>query len=244
METNEVRFFGEKIKEWTPLVRLQTDGTFQFILKNNLLKEIQIDNLFDVGCCKGDTIKDYCKKFNLKNIYGFEPNTENFQQLKENLRDFPKVALFNTAVSDCDIETKLYLAGNSSGHSLLSHTMAHSELPHEKVTSIRLDTWALQNNVQNLDCVKIDTQGNDFRVILGMGNLIKTVKILQAEVWFCEDGYKDSHLFHKVMSYLHEKGLILYNFSALTHAKNARLRWGDAVFLRRDILSQIVKLKI
>ena len=232
------------MKKWTPLIRQQIDGNFQFILKNDLLKDIQIDNLFDIGCCQGDTIKGYCKNFNLKNIYGFEPNAENFKQAEKNLKEFPEVSLFNNAVSDCNIETELYIASSSSGHSLLPHTMSHSELPKEKTTVIRLDTWASQNSVQNFDCVKIDTQGNDLRVIFGMGDLIKTVKILQAEVWFCEDGYKNSHQFHEVMSYLHGKGLMFYNFSALVHSKNARLRWGDAIFLRRDILSQIINLKI
>lgn len=240
---NEVQFFGETIKKWTPQIRQQTDGTFQFLLKNDLVKEVQIDNLFDVGCCQGNTIKNYYKNYNLKNIYGFEPNTENFKQLKEIFKDYPEVALFNLAISDCNMETKLYLSSDISGHSILPHTTQHSELPSEKVTAIRLDTWASQNNIQNLDLVKIDTQGNDFRVILGMGDLIKTVKILNIEVWFCEDGYKNSHLFHEVMNYLHENGLMLYNFATLTYYKNARLRWGDAVFLRRDVLSQIKNLK-
>lgn len=239
----EFKHYGEKTKEWTPRVSQRSDGIFQFCLYNNLLKRIEIKTILDVGCCQGRTLKNFYKEYKGALLYGFEPSSENFEQLKINMKDFPDIKLYNVAISDSFGTQKLYLHPTISGHSILLHT-GKKVLPEEEVSVIRLDDWASENNVDNFDMVKIDTQGNDFRVITGMGNLVKTVKILKTEVWFCEDGYKNSHLFHEVMSYLHGQGLLLYNFEALTHAKNARLRWGDAIFLRRDILSQIMDLKV
>jgi len=229
------------MKLWKPYIHELGQEKFQFKLQNSLLERIEINTIIDVGCHQGYTIKKFHRDYCPKKIHGFEPSSENFKILKDTVKDMDDVNVFNVAVSDVNTEMKLNLSSNS-GNSLLKHKL-FKKVKTETVKVVRLDTWALKNNITNLDYLKIDTQGNDFRVIKGTGDLLSTVKILKVEVWFVEDGYDDSHLFHEVMGYLHDRGLLLYNMDCLTYASNACLRWGDALFLRRDILSQIMNLK-
>jgi FkbM family methyltransferase len=225
--------------EWFPEVRMNDNGTFQMVLENKLLSRVKIETVADVGCCQGRTIRGFLRTYHPRRIHGFEPNQVNFKKAKENLDGIPEVSLHNVAVSDVSGEGVLRLAATDSGHSLLHHSLRKEPESEQKTTLIRLDNWMEENGVSGFDYLKIDTQGNDFRVIKGMGNKIQTVKILKAEVWFCDDGYEGGHLFHEVMGYLYSQGFYLYNFTNLTYYKNARLRWGDAVFLREDILNEM-----
>ena len=52
--------------------------------KENINRDI--NNLIDVGAHHGETIKLFNKKFNINNIYAFEPSYRNFTILKKKLK--------------------------------------------------------------------------------------------------------------------------------------------------------------
>jgi FkbM family methyltransferase len=76
------------------------------------------------------------------------------------------------------INFKLNRCGASSlkkGHEAVAHG---NEI---KVKTIRLDTWATQNNVDYIDLLWVDVQGAEKEVFCGAGALLKQVKIIWTE---------------------------------------------------------------
>lgn len=216
------------------------NGAYQFYAPEDWMGLIDIENMIDVGCNIGNTIKHYQKACKPKIVYGFEPNIENYNVSEGAIKDLTNVKLFNVAVSNKDYDGQLFCFKDSSGHSMMPHVHgSHETMQNVKV--IRLDSWAQQHSVENFDFVKIDTQGNDFNVILGMGDLVDRVKIMKVEVWFQDGHYKGAHLFHEVVEYLLRHGVELYNMPVLTHDGSGQLVWGDAIFMRKDILPRIRK---
>ena len=220
-------------------IDLLPNGNYQFRVIESLKKN-DVKTVIDVGSNVGNTIIQYYNEYHPEKIYGFEPCTENYNKAKENTKNIPCVELFNVAVSNEDVFGELFLYPSSSGHSLLSSNGAKA-LPTQDVKIIRLDTWAKELGVKSFDLVKIDVQGNDFRVILGMGDMINTVKIMKVEVWFDHSSYKDAHLFDKVMGFMYDHGFRLRNFPVLTYLKDNRISWGDAIFLRKDIFNENIQ---
>lgn len=212
------------------------NGNYEFRIREDLPGKIKIENYFDIGCNAGETIKSYMGSFKPKRIYGFEPGIEMFNHVKRRMRHFPEIEIFNLALSDFSCDGKLYRTKLDTGYSILVPLEEEPTLQTVKI--MRFDEWAKAHNITNFDLVKIDTQGNDFRVIKGMGELLRQVKILKAEVWFYDDEYKDIPLFDKVMSHMYKYGFVLYNFPTLIHHKNNRIAWGDAIFVRKDIIER------
>lgn len=215
------------------------NGDYEFRIRENLSELIKIENYFDIGCNAGETIKWYRGLFKPNKIYGFEPGIETFNHVKNRMRHFPEIEIFNLALSDFACDGKLYKTKLDTGYSLLVPLEESPAI--QMVPVMRFDEWAKANNVTNFDFVKIDTQGNDFSVIKGLGELLRQVKILKAEVHFYDDEYKDTPLFDKVMFYMYEYGFVLYNFSKLMHRRNNRIVWGDAIFVNNDITERLNK---
>jgi hypothetical protein len=219
-------------------IKEYSDGSFQFLSEESIITKIPIENILDIGCHQGGTILGYKNMCHPKKIYGFEGSIENYT-IAKNALNFSDVELFNVAVSNFDEEKGTFYLSQDSVSSSLSYPTTKVQLKSQQpIKVIRIDTWAKQNNVKNVDFVKIDVQGDDFKVIVGIGNFIKLVKILKVEVWFggAEEYYKNVDLFDTVLNYLNKNGMIFYSFPMLFYNNSGKLLWGDAIFLRKDLI--------
>jgi len=224
-------FLSKWINDWKPSLKInESNGEFTFRLYNNSLNKIPVKNVIDIGCCIGDTIAMFEKSFCPENIYGFDPDENN---CKESKKRCPRANIINSAVSNYDGENKLFISHANCGHSFYSN---NKDQPSKIVNTIRMDTWARLNNISNFDFVKIDTEGNDLKVLDGFGDYINLIKILRVELAFNDTVFPGASLFYEIIKYLEDRSLKFYNFVTLSHRDNARLYWGDALFLRSDIL--------
>ena len=230
---------GKGISRYPHKIMLKcAEGTIVEV--DELLEKIKlhchVENLIDVGCGEPDTITYLDTVFSPSNIYGFEPETNNYHAIAERYKDNTRIEIFPFAVSDFDGESSLHIhSESSSGHSLKLFSLSHHKIP---VKTVRLDTWVTQSGVDTLDVVKIDTQGNDFEVIKGMAGMLDTVKVLLIEVWF-DVYYSNTSLFYQVSDYLYRHELSFFNFSSLAMRKSGQLMWGDAIFVSNNILKKL-----
>lgn len=182
-------------------------------------------------------LRSYIGFVNPKNSFGFEPCHDNYRSAKKRC---PNSKIFNVAVSDYDGEAELNVYDTKSRHSLL--TRNESDLKTVQQTKvIRLDTWAAENSITSLDFVKIDTQGLDYNVMVGMGELIKTVRILIAEVMFSDDEYANVPPYYKLFEYAETHGLRLHSFRDVYHEPNGVAVAVDAVFLNEETMRLVTK---
>lgn len=174
-------------------------------------------------------LKMYAELMRPERYFGFEPNLFNYLSAKNRCKDGE---IFNVAVSNENGRNELNIYGTKSQHSLLQKTGTPARIQQE-VQVLRLDTWAEKMAVTSFDFVKIDTQGFDLKVIQGMGELIRTVKIMIVELIF-DDEYEGVPRPYEILEYLHEHGLDIYQFKTLYHNPMSRLTGADALFMNAE----------
>lgn len=177
--------------------------------------------MFDIGASNGVFSSKYLKKNPDCKIYCFEPNKLNYIKLKNNTKNIKNISIYPYAISDISGTKTFYESNYTNSSSLLPFTEntkkwknPSKSTPELKtinkylVKCIRLDDFIKDNNIQYIDYLKIDTQGHDLNVIKSLGENIKIVKELVAEVQIVDyDLYKNQSKKDELLNYLEN-----YNF--------------------------------
>ena len=139
--------------------------------------------LFDVGANVGRYTLSLLKTFADAQIYAFEPHPGNFSTLKNNTAE-RNVNLQNCAVGESPGELVLYDRAdreNGSSHASLYEAVI-SEI-HKKdilefpVAVKTLDDFCENNQISEIDFIKIDTEGNELAVLNGAKKMLEEHKI-------------------------------------------------------------------
>ncbi len=142
----------------------------------NKLRSHKINIIFDVGANIGNWSKSASKVFSNSQIYAFEPIIQNFEKLSE--LKLKNVHSYNFGLGDKNHEIEFNLYENS--HELCSQFdfSMHSEVPRKtKVSILEGKKFCQENDITNIDFLKIDTEGADLNVIEGFEDLLKNNKI-------------------------------------------------------------------
>lgn len=155
------------------------------------LEKLTIVNAFDVGAHKGETIDYLTKLKNLKKIYSFEPQDIVFKDLLKKYQKNKKVVLNKIALSR-DIKRKKFYINELSSTSTFSKINKKSiwlkiknKILNKKnsikesviVKTLTLDKYAELKKINNIDLLKIDTEGHELDVLKGCLKSINKNKI-------------------------------------------------------------------
>ena len=169
-------------------------------IKEYLKKKDKI--VFDVGCFRGTFTKNFIKneqKLGIKsNFFLFDPNPNVKNYIKQLLQN-EKVKYFNFAFDNSNTNKKFYLntffepAGSSLNTmvrddkkwtttrklimQILSPFKRIGNFSEINVQTQTLDNFCLSNKIENIDVLKIDTEGNDLNVLKGAKKLLSENKI-------------------------------------------------------------------
>ncbi len=201
---------------------------FDFFHKRKILKFFyskkiyNFDVIFDIGAHKGETILYFNKYFNVNNIYAFEPSPLNFKILKKNiqktkLKNFTRIHLENFAVGEV-LQKKTLLQMSESSSSTFKEINLESKYfkiknkflgklidnsKKIKVDQIKLEDYIKNKNLNNLDLLKVDTEGSEFEVLKGLGEYLGKFKIILFEHHYDNmivKGYKFSDIHNLLTS--------------------------------------------
>ena len=170
-------------------------------LKQNSLSEINL--IFDVGAHKGESINLFLKNMKVKNIVSFEASPLNFKFLENNKKNlekkFPntKIIIENLALSS-DGRVVTFNQFNESSSSTINNINQESRYFKRKFNLLNLrnkkkiyesfklktetlDNYIYQNNFNRISFLKIDTEGYEYEILIGLKKRIKSVDTIMFE---------------------------------------------------------------
>jgi len=164
--------------------------------------------------------------------YLFEPEQEAFNELKTRFKNNNRIHIFDIGLYDYKGSADLYVAKKRQCSSLLPPNMEvlmkwnAIRFTTEFTTKIqvdRLDNIISIDDPGIIDLLKIDTQGTEYEVLKGCGEILHKVKTINCEVEHIEL-YKNQKLFGDVTTYLKTFGFKFYKWEC-------EIRWaGDLIF--------------
>ena len=170
-------------------------------LKKKIHKNMDV--LIDVGAHHGDTISEFLKIFSIKKIYAFEPSKRNFDKLKEKTKKIKKIFSLEIDINQVGLGQKndvLILNEITDGVSNTFNSLNLNSTYFKKKKTITtlfgikkfidnkvptkiipLKDFMLQKKINNVDLIKIDTEGFEYNILLGLEDYIKKIKFILFE---------------------------------------------------------------
>ena len=222
---------------------------FKFLKKKGFSK---FEVFFDIGAHRGETIKLFTNNFEIKKMYSFEPSKINFDYLKKNSLKFNetkkhiRIILENFAFGDKNNDIKIkYLNESSSStineidtsskyfkkKSFLLYKNKNNEFYVEENTKQKkLCDYILDNKITKIDFLKIDTEGYEMKVLLGLEKEFKKVSIIMFEHHY-DDMIKKNYKFCDINNLLR-----INNFIQIYKYKMAFRKTFEYIYVRKDQL--------
>jgi FkbM family methyltransferase len=225
----------------------QTNGELHLI---KVLSGLDFKIVFDVGANKGEWILSAVDLFPKATFHAFELVPTTFHKLQSKFGSHPRVRLNPVGLSDYagDIPIFVGIHDEVSTTFKIEGTAAHADFySDEIVCKVNTGEAYMQEEViEEIDFLKIDTEGNDFRVIKGFGESIKKVKVIQFEYGIFNIASKDllcdfyNHLSN--MGFL--VGKVFPNHIDLTpyHFDMENFHGGNFLAVRKDLTGFLEKI--
>ena len=226
-------------------------------LKNKEKEKI----IFDVGCFYGNftenIIKHESKKGIKSNIFLFDPNPEVKNYITSILNN-DNVKYFNLALDNSNGQKKFFLnqffeGGGSSlvpvfkedkWYNITRKGFMQIMQPFKKIRDYveidvqtqSIDNFCLENNINCIDLLKIDTEGSELNVLKGAENFLSENKIKVIYTEICAPKAKYRNKVNEIENFLKK-----YNFehvksyNMLISSLLSGLKSSDNLFVHKDI---------
>jgi len=212
--------------------------------------------IFDVGAHKGESIQYFLNLYPNAKIHAFEPDPASYAELSKKYAKSSEIVLNNLALSSSVGQKTFYQNTISHTNSLFrvnSESQDSISLQEAKrnenidgyykgfnhsieVGTSTLDQYCLQNELKNIDLLKLDTQGSEDEILSSGIEILQRTNVILTEICFF-DYYEKSLSFYEVEKIIHPLGFRLYDISEISkNPMNGRTDWVDAIYLNQSTL--------
>ena len=220
-------------------------------LKKNKYNNFKL--LIDIGAHKGESIELFSKNFIIKKIISFEASPINFEYLKKKIKDNKqgynnteivlenialgaeeKIIEFNqfnesssSTIKEIDKESKYY----KRKFRLINFLNNKETYQKIKIKISKLKEYIEKNNIKKIDFMKIDTEGYEFEILLGLENKIKLVDIIMFEHHY-DNMIKKGYTFEDI-----NKLLIKNNFNQIYKSRMPFRKTFEYIYKREELIN-------
>ncbi|MGB9695784.1 MAG: FkbM family methyltransferase [Ignavibacteria bacterium] len=164
--------------------------------------------VFDVGANKGEYSLQCVEIFgNMIELFAFEPSKKAYEELLQLSETKKEIKTFNLGLHKTKGELTLFTTSFGSkvasiydqGTIVPEKKFVHSE----KITVDTVDNFCLSNGINRIDVLKLDTEGNEYDILLGAKEMIKNnkIKFIQFELGHCNIASRTYFYdFHKLLA--------------------------------------------
>lgn len=167
--------------------------------------------VFDVGAAKGNWTQLALETLGRNGQFSlFEPTSRHFQMLKDRFLDDEIIRLSNCAVGSEDGEVDVIVCDNTEW-SYVDTNIPDDALT-ERVPMLRLECYAKRLGINEINFLKVDTEGHEFEVIRGLGLLLMRTQFIQIEyggTWGREERRSGASI-HDLLNYVCDAGFRLH----------------------------------
>ena len=246
------KFFGLKIMSTNSVDTIDINNLTKTLI--NTGNEI----IFDVGANIGQSIERYKKLYSNPTIHSFEPTHEAKILIQKYIND-KKVHVNNVAVGEENLIQDFninYASDHSSFNDLIPNTtwikkrsksvnINSNDYTVKKVPIkvIKLDDYVIKKNIEQIDILKIDTQGYENKVLSGAKELIQKnkIKLIQIELIFSEI-YENSIQINDIEKILIPNNYKLFGISNGGSLNSNYIFQADFIYVSNEIYEEY-KLK-
>lgn len=189
---------------------------------------MNIKGVIHIGAHYGEENGVY-NQLKIKNRTYFEPNSKNFEVLKQNLGD--EHNLINKALGNENKKMTMFVESANSGqsNSLLKPVLHLRQYPHiqftdtEEVDMVRMDDMGLDLTEYNF--INIDVQGYELEVFKGCENTLHNIDYIMSEI-NRDEVYENCARVDDLINFLSPYGF------KLVETDWAGNSWGDGLFVK------------
>lgn len=220
-----------------------------FLKKKNFI----IDIIVDVGAHKGETIKLFLKHFKPKKIISFEASPKNFSKLNKKInrirQRFPKTKIIIENIGLGEFKKSLqFKQVNESSSSTFAKINFDSNYYKKKkiylgikenkdyfkaetIEVIPLASYLIDRNIDTISILKIDTEGYEYEILLGLESKIKLVDIIIFEHHY-DNMIKKGYTFEDI-----NKLLIKNNFNQIYKSRMPFRKTFEYIYKREETIN-------
>lgn len=200
-------------------------------------------NILDVGAYDGKTAIFLHNFFPAATIHAFEPNPEAALLLKENVQGISNIIFHPEALSDKPGSLPFYVTHNKVSSSLNKVNSASpgaegtlaEQLKIERVIEIPLLT--LDNcDYDSIFILKLDTQGNEVRVLNGGKQTLKKTHFVVTEM-SVHQLYENGCTYSETDAILRENGFIAVDFIVPARKNGVQMMEFDAIYVNTSLVT-------
>ena len=143
----------------------------------------QSDIIVDIGANIGIFSILAAKKAKNGKVFAFEPINKNFKRLNENIKlnNLKNIISFKKAVSNKNKKIELFISNdNEGGHSIYANLTKSKNK--QIVNALSLKNIFKENNLKNIDFLKIDCEGGEYDILLNSKKELKKINKISMEV--------------------------------------------------------------
>ena len=203
---------------------------------------VRLRTIFDVGANVGQTATAFARAFPEAGIRSFEPFTATFALLRQNTARFPNVFCEQLALGSEAGGVSVPLQTSSVNNSIRACPGSPEGGDEETIGVDTLDGYCSTRGVDEIDYLKIDTEGHDLEVLKGARNLLKDHRIGFVQVEAAMTRANCKHVaFAEFDDYLWNFGFVLFGIYEQTPEWDgeARLRFANPVFISPKMMDSL-----